>query len=48
MLFIAIFIPKIQRSIYVAASKGMGASSEIGPFAKTFNEHCLMSLAHMS
>jgi len=32
---------KIQRSIYDVSSKGMGPSSEIGPFAKTFNEHCL-------
>jgi len=48
MLFIAIFILKIQHSIYDVASKGMGASSEIGPFAKTFIEHYLASLAHMS
>jgi len=46
MLFIAIFILKLQRSIYDVASKGMGASLEIGPFGKTFNEHCLASLAH--
>jgi len=38
MLFIAIFILKI----------GIGLSWEIGPFPKTFNEHCLASLAHMS
>jgi len=36
MLFIAIFILKIQRSIYDVASKGMAASSEVGPFVKTF------------
>jgi len=42
------FILKIQRSIYDLGSKEMGPSSEFGPFAKTFNEHCLESLAHMS
>jgi len=34
MLFIAIFILKIQRSIYDVGPKGMGPSSEIGSFAK--------------
>jgi len=46
MLFIAIFILKIQCSIYDVGSKGMGPSSEIGSFAKTLNEHCLASLAY--
>jgi len=45
MLFIAIFILKIQCSIYGVGSKGM---RPIGPFSKTCNEHCLVSLAHMS
>jgi len=45
MFFIAIFILKIQRSIYDVASIGMGARLEIGPFAETFNEHCLASLS---
>jgi len=44
MLFIAIFILKIQHSIYNVGSKGMRPSWEIGPFAKTFNEHCPASL----
>jgi len=43
MLFIAFFILKVQRFIYDVGSKGMGPSLEIGPFAKTFNEHCLAS-----
>jgi len=33
---------------YNVGSKGMGPSLEIGPFAKTFNEHCLVSLAYIS
>jgi len=32
-------------NIYDVGSKGMGPSSEIGSFAKTFNKHCLASLA---
>jgi len=34
MLFIAIFILKIQRSIYDVASKGMGASLEMALLPK--------------
>jgi len=48
MLFIAILILKIQHSIYDVSLKGIGPSSEISPFFKTFNEHCLTSMAHMS
>jgi len=49
MLFIAIFIIKIQRSIYGGiASKGMGVSLEMALLPKLSNEHFLASLAHMS